>query len=94
MASENKRIPLRQLWGIRYRAYRHKYGRLKAFLKGIVLGEIAMRLPKLGAHGIIQQDELDLLQHLVRVELSSVEFYFPSQENPQYVESDDGLAAF
>ena len=92
MESKNKRIPLRQLWGVRYRAYRHKYGPLKAFFRGIVLGEIAIRIPKLRIQQILRQDEIDLMQHLVRFEISSVELHFPSQENPHEVEAEDGLA--
>lgn len=56
-----------QIWKIRYRAYRHKYGRFKAFWRGIVLTELYMM-----SKGIAQ-DDLELIEHLLSVEVVAVD---------------------
>ena len=63
---ESRKIPKRELWPPRYRAYRKKYGRFKAFWRGIVLAE-------LGPARWIRDDEIELMQHLVTVEAVGVE---------------------
>lgn len=66
-----ERIPKRQLWTARYRAYRHKYGRLKALWRGVVFYEILF-LPHNIGKGIAKRmvrDELELLQYLVSIEV-------------------------
>ena len=58
------------VWKIRYRAYRHKYGRFKAFWRGIVLAELFMM-----SKGVLQ-DDADLMDHLITVGPMKVEFHF------------------
>ena len=66
---KQQRIPRLSLWRGRYQAYRHKYGRLKALWRGIVLTELYMF-----CKGIVEDDK-DLLEHLIHVEATDVRFH-------------------
>lgn len=73
---ESRKIPRLELWRGRYRAYRHKYGRLRAFWRGIVLAE-------LGLAYWIRDDEIELVQHLVTVEVVGVELHLDVTVGPK-----------
>ena len=71
-----------KFWGVRYRAYRTKNPPVKAFLKGIVLGELAFRWPfRSWAERMLRAEEMSLMQQLVQVELVSVEFHLGEESN-------------
>ena len=71
-----QRMPLRAIWRIRYRAYRTKYRPAKAFWRGVVIGELAVKGPLKGwAFRRIKDDEFSLLDRLVIVEIVGVEFH-------------------
>ena len=58
-----------KLYRIRYRAYRHKYGPLRAFWRGIVLSALYLYSSS------ILKDERELLPHLIHAEAISVEIH-------------------
>lgn len=76
--SESNKIPRKILWRMRYQAYRRKYGRWKAFWRGIVLGEVTFCFPRLMW---LWEDECALMEHLVKVEQVSVELHIPGGES-------------
>ena len=64
--SEQRKIPKLDLWYHRYKAYRKKYRPLKAFWRGVVMGELHSYTSTIVA------DELDLFQELIEVKVESV----------------------
>lgn len=69
-----KTIPRRQIWVTRYRAYRHKYGRLTAFWRGVVWGEVAIQVQN------VLSDDLELMEHLISVKLESATLHVGDKE--------------
>lgn len=73
-------IPIRRIWVMRYRAYRHKYGRWAAFWRGVVWGEVAFRVKT------VMDDDLELMEHLVSVKLVGATLHVDGKEYPLEVE--------
>lgn len=82
--AEEKKIPRLELWPPRYRAYRRKYGRFKAFWRGVVLAE-------LGPARWILDDEIELMQHLVTVEAVGVELRLTREQLVEHFGSTDPM---
>ena len=66
-----------KFWYVRYHAYRHKYGRFRAFWRGVVLSKLYM------ISSSILKDERELMDHLFKVEAVSVEFHPGDAEPPE-----------
>lgn len=68
------KIPKKTLWRMRYRAYRHKYGKLGALWRGVVYYAVYDLLDN-AAKGVLARmmdDENELIQYLVTAELGSI----------------------
>ena len=75
-----KKVPRRQIWATRYRAYRHKYGRLAAFWRGVVWGEVAIHVQD------VLSDDLELMEYLISVKLESATLHVDGKEYPLEVQ--------
>ena len=75
------RIPRLHYWHIRLRAYRTKYGLLRAIWKAIILSELAFFGPtKAWAFKSLEADELALISKLVEIKLDRVEYHLQAEE--------------
>lgn len=71
------KLPRRQIWPTRYRAYRHKYGRLAAFWRGIVLSELVFHNIQVKS---VMKDDLELMEHLISVKLVGATLHVDGKE--------------